>query len=395
MIIRESYEPLRKHLKSRLITVITGMRRVGKSTAVRYLLGLEKSENHLFLDCERVEVRSMLNRQSYASIIEEMQLLGMDFSKPAVIAIDEIQLVENLPSLIKYIYDTYRVKFIVTGSSAYYMKNRFSESLAGRKKIFELFPLRFSEFLLFRGADIRTSWNYRWKTFNEAWYNRCKELYEEYVQYGGFPEVAIERSRKSKRDYLRDIINSYIELDVKMLYDYSASDDLYRLAKLLAARVGSKMDYSKLGSVAGINRLKVREYLDLFEYTYFIYRLTPFSRNIDREISQQPKFYFSDTGILNELAGTQISSGQLFENAIAAQLKPQGDLKYYQKKSGQEIDFILNDKKAIEVKETAVEHDLAVLKMRSHPLRLKDIALISRYVPLGDFRSFIWGGNVF
>jgi len=59
-----------------------------------------------------------------------------------LIGIDEIQLVPNLPSVVKYLYDQYDIKFILTGSSSYYLKNRFEESMAGRKKIFEVYPLK-------------------------------------------------------------------------------------------------------------------------------------------------------------------------------------------------------------------------------------------------------------
>ncbi len=395
MVTRSSYIPLAEHLRQKQVTVITGMRRVGKSTALQYLLGQVKHSNKLYLDCERVEIRVLLNRPDYESIAEELQLRGLDFSKPCVLAMDEIQLVENLPSFIKYIYDTYKVKFIVTGSSSYYMKNRFSESLAGRKRIFEMYPLSFKEFLLFKDTGIRQSDRYKWKPYNKAWYNRCKEYYEEYIQYGGFPEVVLQPNKKDKEELLKDIINSYVELDVKLIADYSASEELYKLVKLLAARAGNKIDYSKLSSVAGTNRQKLSGYIQLQQYTYLIYLIKPFTRNIDKEISQQPKLYFADTGILNALAGLQISSGQLFENSIAAQLSPLGELNYYQKKTGQEIDFIFNNTTAIEVKETAIEQDRQVLLQRASGIGLNEQMLISRFAANSGFDGFVWGGNIF
>ncbi len=395
MHARNLYKDLKAHLRSRQVTVITGMRRVGKSTTLRYLLEQVKHANKIYLDCERIEIRALLGQPDYEAIIEALRLLPLSFSKPCVIALDEIQLAPHLPSLIKYIYDNYPVKFIVTGSSSYYMKNQFSESLAGRKQIFEMCPLSFSEFLTFTETGDPSHNRYRWQKFNPAWYNRYKSAYEDYLQYGGFPEVALQKRKKDKKEYLRDIIDSYIELDVKLLSDYSASDELYKLAKLLAARVGNKVDYSKMGSIAGINRQKLKEYLDLFAYTYFIHLVKPFSKNIDKEISQQPKLYFADTGILNELAGSQISSGQLFENAIAIQLKSQGSLNYYQKKTGQEIDFILDGVTALEVKETAMEQDLSVLRQRSEAINMKKSFLIGHHVPAGKFKEFTWGGNVF
>ncbi len=395
MFTRSSFQSMAEHLLQKQATVITGMRRVGKSTALQYLLGQVKHNNKLYLDCERVEIRVLLNRPDYESIAEELQLKGLDFSKPCVIAMDEIQLVENLPSFIKYIYDTYKVKFIVTGSSSYYMKNQFSESLAGRKRIFEMYPLSFKEFLHFKEINIRQPEKYAWQLYNAAWYNRCKKWYEEYMQFGGFPEVVLQHKKPDKEELLKDIINSYVELDVKLLSDYSASEDLYKLVKLLAARAGNKIDYSKLSSVAGINRQKMASYIQLLEYTYLVYLVKPFTRNIDKEISQQPKLYFADTGILNTLAGLQISSGQLFENSIAAQLKPMGEIQYYQKKTGQEIDFIFNNTMAIEVKETAIEQDKQVLRQRASLIKLKKQTLISRYISHTEFNQFVWGGNIF
>ncbi len=392
---RSSYSSLVEHLSQRQAIIITGMRRVGKSTAVKYLLEHIKHKNKLYLDCERIEIRELLNRPNYEGIAEELQLKGLDLSKPCVIALDEVQLVENLPSLIKYLYDTYSIKFIVTGSSSYYMRNKFSESLAGRKKIFELYPLSFIEFLKFRDIQVKQPANYAWQSFNKAWYDRFNKLYEEYIEYGGFPEVVLSSKIESKKDLLHDIINSYIELDVRLLADFSASDDLYKLVKLLAARVGSKLDYTKLSSVSGINRQKISSYLQLLEYTYFAYTVKPFTTNVDKEISQQPKLYFSDTGILNALAAKQISSGQLFENVIAAQLKPQGTINYYQKKSGQEIDFIFNNATAIEVKETATSRDFDVLVQRSNSIKLKKHQLITRYPFVTAFENYYWGGNIF
>lgn len=395
MIPRDLFVDLKQHLAQKQVTVVTGMRRVGKSTAVRYLLDQVTHSNKLYLDCERVEVRILLNRPDYESIAEELQLRGLDFTKPCTIALDEIQLVENLPSLIKYLYDTYSIKFLVTGSSSYYLKNRFSESLAGRKQIFEMFPLNFKEFIRFKKIDIRKIDSYAWKAYSEPWYNRCKKLYEEYILFGGFPQVVLEPKAGNKKELLKDIIDSYVELDIKLLSDYSASEELYKLVLLLAARSGNKIDYTKLASVAGINRQKVAAYINLLEHTYLVYQIKPFTHNLDKEISQQTKLYFSDTGILHSLAGSQLSSGQLFENAIAAQLYPLGELRYYQKKTGQEIDFILDGKTAIEVKESALQNDYQVLQQRAVNISLTDMKLVGRYPAKSSFKNFIWGGNVF
>ena len=392
---RSIYADLVSHSLKKQVTVITGMRRVGKSTAVKYILDHIDHDNYLYLDCERIEIRMLFNGHNYSEIKSELELMGLDFSKSVLIALDEIQLVENLPSVIKYLYDTYNVKFIVTGSSSYYMKNQFSESLAGRKRIFEMYPLSFKEFLQFKEAKVPDYGQYAWQSFSQAWYNKFKALYAEYIQYGGFPEVVLEDNPADKLELLKDIINSYIELDVKLLADYSISEDLYKLIKVLASRAGNKVDYTKISSITGINRQKVASYVGLLESTYLIYQAAPFTKNIDKEISRQTKLYFADTGILNILAGGQLSSGQVFENVIAIQLKSQGTIQYYQKKTGLEIDFIFNEDTALEVKETPVLQDKQAVAQRALDIDIHKYFVIGRNAVNNGFVDFIWGGNIF
>ncbi|MDZ7649523.1 MAG: AAA family ATPase [Cytophagales bacterium] len=108
-----------------------------------------------------------------------------------------------LPSLVKYLYDTYAIKFIVTGSSSYYIKNLFSESLAGRKRIFEMFPLSFKEFLqVLKNSTgmLKQSEKYAWQPFQLAWYNQCKDLYAEYLNFGGFLKLYLPAKQLIKRN---------------------------------------------------------------------------------------------------------------------------------------------------------------------------------------------------
>lgn len=102
-----------------------------------------------------------------------------------------------------------------------------------------MYPLSFKEFLQFKKVKVPDYDKYAWQLFNTTWYNKFKNFYAEYIRFGGFPEVVLEENEKDKIELLKDIINSYIELDVKLLSDYTISEDLYRLVKLLASRTGS------------------------------------------------------------------------------------------------------------------------------------------------------------
>ncbi len=393
MFTRKIYPVLENHLSKKQVTVITGLRRVGKSTALKYLYDKAETSNKIYLDLERIENQNIFLQNSYKDIERSLELLGFDFSQPGIIGLDEIQMAKNSSSVIKALYDEYEVKFIVTGSSSFYLKNHFSESLAGRKRIFEMYPLDFEEFLQFKNINTKSIQKEKFKTFLPTYYDLYKPKYEEFIRFGGFPEVVLADDADDKTAYLKDILNSHIELDVKLLGDVSSSDVLYKLILLLANRVGSKMDYSKIGSLLGINRLKVKEYILLLEYTYLIKTIKPFTKGIDKEITKQPKIFFADTGLL-QICG-QTSSGAIFENAIAHQLGLIGEVNYYEKSSGTEIDFILDKKTAIEVKETLSGFDIKSLQKRSKPLELEQNILIGRELAPSGFNDFVWGGNIF
>jgi predicted AAA+ superfamily ATPase len=393
LFARKIYPILENHLSQKQVTVITGLRRVGKSTALKYLLDKAEIKNKIYLDLERLENQNIFLQPSYKDIERAIEVLGFDFSQPGIIALDEIQMAKNSSSVIKAMYDEYGTKFIVTGSSSFYIKNHFSESLAGRKRIFEMSPLDFEEFLQFKEIDTKPLQKERMKPFLPVYYDVYKKWYEEYLQYGGFPEVVIAAKANDKVAYLKDILNSHIELDVKLLGDVSSSDILYKLILLLANRVGSKMDFTKIASLLGINRMKVKDYISLLEYTYLIKTIKPFTKGIDKEITKQPKIYFSDTGLL-QICG-QNSSGSIFENAIANQLCGIGEVNFYEKSSGTEIDFILDKKMTIEVKETPSDFDLKTLERRSKPLEIENNFLIGRNVAPSGYKNFIWGGNIF
>jgi uncharacterized protein len=392
MIERDIFKSLEKHLEKKWITVITGMRRVGKTTALKYLLFKVATENKVYFDLERVEHRYLFRLDNYKEIERSLQAEGIDLKKKAVIALDEIQLVPSITSVIKYLYDNFDIKFLVTGSSSFYLKHHFSESLAGRKRIYEMYPLSFGEYLRFKEIRLVEADETEFPRFNLSMYNRMKPHYEDFITFGGFPEVVLTEDREDKEEYLKDIINAYIELDIKLLSDFSATDDLYKLIRLLGNRIGSKTDFTKLSDILGINRQKIKDYLQLLEHTYFMQLIPPFSKNPDREISLQKKIYFSDTGILNVI-GVQ-SQGALFENAVALQLMRKGEVNYYARKTGQEIDFILDKKEAVEVKETPSASDLNTLTKRAQSLNLSEMHLVGRYFPPSGFKDFTWAGDL-
>ncbi|OYT11119.1 MAG: hypothetical protein B6I18_05525 [Bacteroidetes bacterium 4572_112] len=392
MFLRNKYPELERALEIKQIIAITGLRRIGKTTALKYLFEKVETTNKLFLDLEKLENRHIFNTSRYDDIIQSLEIEGVDFDEKAYVFLDEIQLIKNIASFMKYVYDNYDVKFVVSGSSSYYMKGAFTESLAGRKRIFELWPLDFKEFLVFKGINTNLP-IFDYKFTNPHFISKYNSLYREYIQFGGFPEVVLEKNRGEKLELLKDITNSYLKFDILFLSDFTNVDELYKLIKLLSARVGGKVDYTKLSNISGISRQKVKDYLLFLENTYFIKLVKPFVRNADREIALQKKLYFTDNGILNTF--TNISGGAIFENAIANQLSLLGEIKYYAKRTGQEIDFIIDEQIAVEVKETPTASDYKTLQRRATSIGIDKTSLVGLNTPGNGFSNFLYGGAIY
>ena len=358
--------------------VITGMRRTGKTTLLELLFERTASPNKLLLDLENPIHRRYFESENYEQIWKSLEFLGLDPTRRAHVFLDEIQLMRNLPSVVKYLMDHHPVKFFLTGSASFYLKNLFSESLSGRKFLFELFPLTFAEFMVFKGTPIRLP--EAGAPIPATLFETIRPLYEEYLQFGGFPGVVLRDNPIEKRRMLADIFTSYYQLEVLQVGDFRHNEKVRDLALLLAQRIGSRLDEQKLSRELGLSRPTLAGYLSFLEGTYLIRTVGPWSRGRDTEIRKQRKIYFSDVGLAGHLA--EISSGARFENAVYQCLHTKGKLNYYRRKSGAEIDFILDGRIAYEVKQTPQPGDLHQLEKLCDSLGISERHLVARqFIP--------------
>jgi len=358
--------------------IITGMRRTGKTTLLNYIYGQVVSKNKLFLDLENPLNRKYFEEENYERIKGAFELLGIDFSQKAFLFLDEIQFVKNLPSIVKYFIDHYKVKFYLTGSASFYLKNLFQESLSGRKYIFELFPLTFSEFLQFKEVSLKIPEDAR--DITQPMFETIAPLYEEYILFGGFPGVVLKRNVEEKKKALKEIFSSFFLLEIIQLGDFRRNEAVRDLILLLIQRMGSKLDIQKISRELAISRPTLNEYISFLEGTYFIKRIKPFTKGKDAEIRKRTKVYVCDTGLANNIV--QLDMGKLFENSIFQNLRMKGELNYYQRKSGVEIDFILDKREAYEVKLRAQKSDAKKLKAMAGELNLESFKIVSKnYCP--------------
>jgi len=375
IIERELYPKIERLIKGREAIVILGMRRVGKTTLLKYIMERIESDNKVYIDLENPASRKIFDEEDYDRIYNNLLFYGIESGSQSYVFLDEIQLVKNIPQIIKYLIDHYRIKFFLTGSAGYYLRDLFSESLSGRKYIFELMPFSFSEFLKLKGAEMNTSLIGKSKV-TEAIYEKIERYYEEYILYGGMPDVISKEHIEEKKGIINDIFTSYFNMEITRLGDFKKLDMIRDLIFLLISRTGSKLDINKISSELGVSRETVSNYISFLEKTFFIKLISPFTKNRDVEIKSQKKVYICDTGFINEFG--RVSEGAVFENAVFLSIYRIGDVNYYQKKSGVEIDFILNKEIAYEVKITPTLSDLKRLDRLKKELRLKDYYIVSR-----------------
>ena len=374
---RKILNQIKKQIKSKEIIILTGMRRTGKTTLYRMLFEYIKSKNKIFLDMENPIEQKIFEEKDYNNILLNLAKEGIDSKKKSYIFLDEIQAAPQAIGAVKYLYDHYNIKFFLTGSSSFYLKNFFPESLAGRKFVFEIFPLDFEEFLVFKNKakQFHKNFSQKDKNKNKISYEKLKKDYDEYIEFGGFPNVVLSKNKIDKKLRLNDIFKSYFEKDARILANFKEIKAFRDIILLLMQRVGSKLEISKLASEISVSRETVYSFLSFLEATYFVYFIKPFSRNVDREISGSRKVYLCDNGLLNNFA--KISDGALFENSIFLNLRNYGKINYYQKRSGGEIDFIVKQT-AIEVKIKGTEFDIKKLYKTTQSIGIKQYYLLTK-----------------
>ena len=375
---REIFPKLESELNTKEATVITGMRRVGKTTALIHLYDLISSSNKAILDLENPLHRKVFEEENYDNIWNNLKEFGVTNNSKAYIFLDEVQNLPEITRAVKYLYDHWAVKFFLTGSSSYYLRNLFPESLAGRKIIFEMFPLNFAEFLIFKQAQKKPKKSFLQKAQgkNKIAYEQYFPYYKEFLEFGGLPSVVLENDQERKKTLLSEIFTSYFEKDAKNLADFRDMSKLRDLILLLVPRIASRIEINKLANTLSVSRETIYSYLSFLEQTYFISLISKYSGSIDRQAAGSKKLFFCDLGIASALG--RVSEGQLLEQSVFQNLRTHHKLNFYSKGEGNEIDFIVNEKIALEVKTSVSRQDVSNLRKRVESLKLQEYYVVSK-----------------
>ena len=348
MIKRKLINELKNHLQAKEISLIVGPRQAGKTTLMKELMGFLKQQGKktVFLNLDYEADKIHFSTQN--AFINKLNLeLG---ANPGYVFIDEIQRKENAGLFLKGIYDyDLKCKFIVSGSGSLELKEKIHESLAGRKRLFELNTLSFEEF-----ANHKTSYSYENKL--EDFFSIEKEqaiaLLNEYMNFGGYPRVVLEDKIREKTMLIDEIYRSYVEKDIAYLLKIDKPESFSKMLKLLSSQVSGLLNYSELASNSGISVPTLNNYLWYAEKTYIINQISPYFTNKLKEITKSPIAYFTDLGMRNYMIGlfgnlqNPTETGHVFQNFIHNLLHERlafspVTLHYWRTIDRAEVDFII------------------------------------------------------
>jgi uncharacterized protein len=375
-IERNNVQKIRDAVTTRPALLLTGVRQSGKSSLLQ----------KLFPDAEYVTLDKVL-------LAEEAEINPSHFLNrfEKHVIIDEIQYAPSLFREIKIRIDEDRNvkgKWILTGSQQFNLMQGITESLAGRIRILNLFPLSVQEL---NRAEIESNpKNYLWK--------------------GGFPEVWAENLDAT--EFFEDYIQTYLERDLKQMLNVSNLRDFRRFLTHLALRTGQLINFTEISKDTGVSGNTIKSWVNLLETSGLIYLVPPFYQNLGKRLIKTPKLFFCDNGLVAALLNIQSLQliensphlGKIWENFVFTELLKSGfvcgkDLFFYRDQNGVEIDFIiekegqtylleakysenpkegkLNFKKVAPLFKTEIQQLVACTVNEKNPVNLKDFTVFN------------------
>ncbi len=357
-------------LKTNQAIVITGVRRSGKSTI---MLQLAKR-----LIDSRTDPRDVLiiNFEDYRFYDVSLELLHKIYElylkkvvgKTRIIFLDEIHKVTGWEKFVRTILDKKEAKIIVSGSNARLITEEYATLLTGRNIKILVFPLSFREFLLFKGLKLEN----KLKILAER--IRIKKFLDEFLRYGGFPEVVLADEgirRKISSDYIDGIITK----DVVDRHKIREKAKLNALARYYLSNISNKISFNKLKDYLNIPLRTVERFSYYLEEAYVVSFLKRFSFKVKEQEKAARKVYSVDTGLCNVL-GFRFSkdSGKIMENVVFLELmkinanNPNFEIYYWQDTFGKEVDFVI--KQRLKIKQLIqVSYDIDDIDVKKRELK--------------------------
>lgn len=356
------FYPLVKSTDPRRAVILMGPRRVGKTVMMHHSIDMLIQEgvspqNIIYISVETPIYNKILLEQLLQLACET---LGKNPLKDMLyVFYDEIQYLKNWEVELKTMVDTYRnVKFIASGSAAAELKKRSDESGAGRFTDFNLPPLTFYEYIHLKGySNLMIPTQHDWNNSYASTYSciditKLNELFLDYINYGGYPEVVFSKKiRENPGQFIRhDIIDKVLLRDLPSLYGISDVQELNSLFTMIAYHSGAQFSYEKLSKESGVQKETLKKYINYLEAAFLIKvvrRTDDTAKSYQRET--QFKIYLTNPSLrcalFEPINENNPEIGDMVETAVYAQWIPRQnvELRYANWRQGKqqgEVDIV-------------------------------------------------------
>ena len=395
MIIRTDYlNELIKWKDEKVIKVVTGIRRCGKSTLLEQFQEYLKSHGVLSkqiiaINFESLEFEDLLDyRKLYDYIASKLQPDVTNY-----IFLDEIQMVEDYQKAVDSLYIKKDVDLYITGSNAYLLSGELATLLSGRYVEINMLPLSFKEFrsVYSEGSD--------------------ESALSEYMRYGALPYiVSLKNSNDMANTYLEGIYNTIIVKDIEERQKRKTKPDsrrvsdialLKNIAKLLASSVGNPISIKSIAdyitsSGRRVSQNTISDYVSALIEPYVFYTAERYDVEGKQLLKQSPKYYISDLGIRRYIVSKQnYDLGFSLENIVFLELKRRGYKVNIGKVGSKEVDFVTEKDGVIEyIQVTASMTDEKTFDREIAPLKnigdnySKKILTLDKFT-LGNYEGII------
>ncbi len=340
-IKREQYlEELIAARENKLIKVITGIRRSGKSYLLdpifkNYLIESGVKENHIIkLDLDLIENHKYKDpMELFNFVMTQVKDKDMYY-----ILLDEIQLVTNFEEVLNSFLKKPNLDVYVTGSNSKFLSSDIATEFRGRSTEIKIYPLSFKEFMEAKDLSEEKAW-------------------KEYILYGGLPPVVLQTDDKQKREYLAGLFETTYLKDIIERNDIKRKDGLDAIVNILASSIGSLTNPSNIYKTylskgdKDISLNTITSYIEYLENAFLIKKVERYDVKGRKYIITPVKYYFTDLGLRNiKLNFRQQEENHIMENIIYNELLIRGynvdvgvvETRNKDKRTYYEIDFVCN-----------------------------------------------------
>lgn len=337
--------------KKRTATVVMGMRRTGK-TYVTYRRIQELLDKGIAF--ERIVQINFDDERLRGLKAEDLRLIGevhAEMFPNAVLDqcwyfLDELQNIDGWEKYARRLLESSRVQLCLTGSSSKLLSKEIATEMRGRSLEIEVFPLSFSEFLLFNGffAKIPDA------PFSSVTAGRIRNAFARYFDVGGFPDVQND-SPRIRTKTLQEYVDAVVYRDIIERYDITSVQSLRYTLDYILGNYARKVSVRAISGVLknlgfSDNRENIAEYISYLSDAYLIYPVSLRTDSLAVRRTNPDKYYVIDVGLLRAMKpNTERDRGWMLENCVFMMLR-RGDnrIEYYLTKRGEEVDFVVTDK---------------------------------------------------